>query len=163
MTDAHTSPDPGPPEDRYSVAQMLGGIAAVLLMIALLMLSVAYAVDWGAARAVTDGFWTWFDGSIERLQVLGSLVPLVIAYVAYRVYASDRWWKRAQWALDASTDESPERMLLGKRGLEELARLRLAPKEDLLFFNALTTEEQDDILLDELAGRPVDGPGSRER
>lgn len=112
--------------------------------------SILYAAGVPWVRTGLDGFWAWFDGSIERLRLLGALIPAVVAFIAYRVYTadrvwknSDRWWKRAEWALDTATDGDYGRRTVGMKALTELSDLPMADAEDRQLFNGLVVAVRD--------------------
>ena len=137
------------PLARGKIALAILGFVIVVVMTAL---SVLYALSYfnfvGYEWPVVyiDGFWRWFDGSVERLKLFASLLPLLVVVVAYLVYRSDQWWKRAEWALDAATaditdDEAAQernRRTLGLEAMEELAAKRMAPRKDEELFEVLT-------------------------
>lgn len=121
---------------------------AVAALIVLASTLYAAGVPW--VRTGLDGFWAWFDGSIERLRVLGALIPAVVAFIAYRVYTadrawknSDRWWKRAEWALDTATDGDYGRRTVGMKALTELSDLPMADAEDRQLFSGLVVAVRD--------------------
>ncbi|MEX5307590.1 hypothetical protein RF644_17735 [Kocuria sp. CPCC 205258] len=116
---------------------------------------IIYGAGWFPRyNEVMDSFWFWFDGSIERLKVLAALIPFAVAYVAYRVFRSDRWWKRAEWALNASVDPSPDKRHLGKRAITALGELNMAPKDDLALFNRICAQDRGNTLLLALGNDP---------
>jgi hypothetical protein len=148
MTNLPALPDDedGSPEDKYTKFQMWSGVAAV----ASVALFAFYALNLGPARPWRDSFWTWMDGNLERLRALGGLIPAVVAIIAYRVYksdrewkSSDRWWKRAEWALDTATDGDYARRTVGMTAMSELSALDISDREDRRFFNGLIIAVRD--------------------
>lgn len=120
---------------------VVGALVAVLSVLYVMSYSGLVGYTWPVVRV--DGFWRWFDGSIERLKLFA---PLLVGVVAYLVYRSDQWWKRAQWALDAATADLTEaeaaqelnRRTLGLKAMRELGNMRLAPPKDEALFAVLT-------------------------
>lgn len=116
----------------------------------IMLASILYAAGVPWVRTGLDGFWAWFDQSIERLRLLGALIPAVVAFIAYRVYTadrvwknSDRWWKRAEWALDTATDGDYARRTVGMKALTELSELPMADADDRQLFNGLVVAVRD--------------------
>jgi hypothetical protein len=138
---------PAPAERRgLGAAWWVTIVAAALIVLA----SILYAAGVPWARTGLDGFWAWFDGSIDRLRLLGALIPAVVAFIAYRVYTadrvwknSDRWWKRAEWALDTATDGDYTRRTVGMKALTELSELPMADADDRQLFNGLVVAVRD--------------------
>jgi hypothetical protein len=108
----------------------------------------AAGVPW--VHSSLDGFWAWFDGSIARLRLFAALIPVAIAFIAYRVCTadrvwknSDRWWKRAEWALETATDGDYARRTVGMKALTELSELPMADAQDRQLFNGLVVAVRD--------------------
>lgn len=128
----------------------------VVVTALVLLASVLYAMGVPWVRIGLDGFWRFFDESIERLRALGALIPLVIAFVAYKVYRSEQWWKRAEWALDAASDDRPEiRRAFGNRTIDELLVSRMAPTQDFTMFSTVVADRLGGIVQDEIEGDPT--------
>jgi hypothetical protein len=66
--------------------------------------------------------------------LLAALVAAVIAFAALwqRSKADNRaeWWRRAQWALDASMSDQPTRAEMGQQAINILGKSKLATAED---------------------------------
>ncbi|MFI7496763.1 hypothetical protein ACH9D2_18835 [Kocuria sp. M4R2S49] len=95
-------------------------------------------------RSLLDRFWAGFDFTAERARlaalIVGALIPGIVAWVAYRTYSADYWWKRAQWAMDSATDkDKPERIEFGKRAITHLLAKNKAPKRDIDLFTDVVT------------------------
>lgn len=90
----------------------------------------------------------------EWWQVLGALSPLAVLVAAIvaavvglltlrqKARADDRseWWRRAQWALDASLSRSPSEAEMGQKAIEILGRSELASREDLALLKVGTQD-----------------------
>jgi hypothetical protein len=74
-------------------------------------------------------------------QVWAAFAPLIAAVIAaliavftlwQRRRADNRaeWWRRAQWALDASMSDEPRRAEMGQQAINLLGRSKLATPED---------------------------------
>ncbi|MET3206040.1 hypothetical protein [Arthrobacter sp. UYEF13] len=74
-------------------------------------------------------------------QVWAAFAPLIAAVIAaliafftlwQRRRADNRaeWWRRAQWALDASMSDEPKRAEMGQQAINILGRSKLATPED---------------------------------
>ncbi|MET3165051.1 UNVERIFIED_ORG: hypothetical protein ABIB19_003482 [Arthrobacter sp. UYEF10] len=74
-------------------------------------------------------------------QVWAAFAPLIAAVIAaliafftlwQRRRADNRaeWWRRAQWALDASMSDEPKRAEMGQQAINLLGRSKLATPED---------------------------------
>lgn len=152
-----TPPGQQPPNDKGPLSWGRIGLAVLIVVgvpavLGSIVLSILYAMSYFDLVGYTwpvvlvDGFWRWFDGSIERLKLFASLLPLLVVFVAYLVYRSDQWWKRAEWALDAATADLTEaeaaqernRRTLGLEAMHELANKRMAPPKDEALFSVLT-------------------------
>lgn len=124
------------------------GWVTVAVTALIMPVSILYAAGVPWVRTGLDGFWTWFDGSIDRLRLLGALIPAGVAFIAYCVYTadrvwkiSDRWWKRAEWALDTATDYA--RRAVGMKALTELSNLPMADTDDRQLFNGRVVAVRD--------------------
>ncbi|MFH5879843.1 hypothetical protein [Arthrobacter sp. NA-172] len=99
----------------------------------------------------------------EWWQILGALSPLAVLVAAIvaavvgllslrqKARADDRseWWRRAQWALDASLSRSRSEAEMGQRAIGLLGRSELASPEEL----ALLKVGTEDAL--EAAGKAI--------
>ncbi|MDO5619610.1 hypothetical protein [Kocuria sp.] len=149
---------PGPDRaDRYSWLALFTRAGVVVVGLALAAILVSYLLGHETTRVTVDASWVVFDHSIERMWTFALVIPLVVAYVAYRVFASDRWWKRAQWALDASVSESAAHRALGRAALNELSSMRLTPREDIGLFSALLTIGLEATMVDSFHNDPESG------
>jgi hypothetical protein len=74
------------------------------------------------------------------------------------------WWRRAQWALEASLDDKPEKQDIGLAILEALSTSNLAgPEEAQIIAEAWTRPlERGAAILDLLPPLPDNGPNDRE-
>jgi hypothetical protein len=66
--------------------------------------------------------------------VIAAIIAAVIAYFTLRQRrrADNRaeWWRRTQWALDASMSDQPKRAEMGQQAINLLGRSKLATPED---------------------------------
>lgn len=66
--------------------------------------------------------------------LLAAIIAALIAAVAlWQKHRSDNraeWWRRAQWALDASMSEQPTRAEMGQQAINILGQSKLARPED---------------------------------
>ncbi|MDQ0032132.1 hypothetical protein [Arthrobacter bambusae] len=90
----------------------------------------------------------------EWWQILGALSPLAVLVAAIvaaavgllslrqKARADNRseWWRRAQWALDASLSRSRSEAEMGQRAIEILGRSELASPEELALLRVGTEE-----------------------
>ena len=93
----------------------------------------------------------------EWWQILGALSPLAVLVAAIvaaivgllslrqKARADDRseWWRRAQWALDASLSRSRSEAEMGQKAIEILGHSELASREELALLKVGT---EDDLL-----------------
>lgn len=88
-------------------------------------------------------------------QTLAPYAPLaaalIAAWIALRTLqqrsTSDNrseWWRRAQWALDASTSEDPKRREMGQQAINRLGQSPLAGPDDLDFLEIGTEDALED-------------------
>lgn len=98
----------------------------------------------------------------EWSPVIAGLAPVAtfgVVMVAFRAYQqrleADRrseWWKRAQWAIDASFNEDPQRRLTGLVILNELRASSLATAEDQKLFGVVAESiREEELDTDEVA------------
>lgn len=87
----------------------------------------------------------------EAWQAWAAFAPLIAAVIAglialaalrqrRRADNQSEWWRRAQWGLDASFDQRPERRAMGLAVLEVLAGSGLATSEELRIIEAAWRE-----------------------
>ncbi|WP_284753102.1 hypothetical protein [Arthrobacter sp. efr-133-R2A-120] len=100
---------------------------------------------------------TVVGGQPEWWQIVGALSPLAVLVAAIvaaivgllslrqKARADDRseWWRRAQWALDASLSRSRSEAEMGQKAIEILGHSELASREEL----ALLKVGTDDALM----------------
>ncbi|WP_369046187.1 hypothetical protein [Sinomonas sp. P10A9] len=88
-------------------------------------------------------------------QMLAPYAPLLAAVIAgwiawkalkQRSLADNRaeWWRRAQWALDASMSAEPRRREMGQQAIDRLGQSPLAGPEDLDFLEIGTEDALED-------------------
>ncbi|MCZ9884849.1 hypothetical protein [Arthrobacter sp. B2a2-09] len=91
----------------------------------------------------------------EWWQILGALSPLAVLVAAIvaatvallslrqKARADNRseWWRRAQWALDASLSRSRSQAEMGQKAIEILGHSELASKEELALLKVGTEDE----------------------
>ncbi|MFI7494690.1 hypothetical protein ACH9D2_08220 [Kocuria sp. M4R2S49] len=110
-------PDPKP-RRRWGRALLV--VAATVTPLA----SVLYAADLPRVRPALDRFWRWFDGSLERLQVMSWVVAAIVAAVTYCSYLADKRSKlleQARWAVDRATEGKPEaQQRVGRQAIADL-------------------------------------------
>ena len=111
--------------------RVLLGLAAVVIVLPTLV----YVFGGPGAREAIDGFWRWFDGSLERLQVMSWVVAAVVAVVSYLNYLSTQsaqQLEHARWAVDRATEDEPEQQQhVGRQALVDLQRNAEASGEQL--------------------------------
>jgi flagellar biogenesis protein FliO len=90
----------------------------------------------------------------EWWQIVGALSPLAVLVAAIvaalvglltlrqKARADDRseWWRRAQWALDASLSRSRSEAEMGQKAIEILGQSELASREDLALLKVGTED-----------------------
>ncbi|WAH99342.1 hypothetical protein [Arthrobacter sp. MMS18-M83] len=90
----------------------------------------------------------------EWWQILGALSPLAVLAAAIvaaivgllslrqKARADDRseWWRRAQWALDASLSRSRSEAEMGQKAIELLGQSELASREELALLKVGTED-----------------------
>jgi hypothetical protein len=127
-----------------------------------------------AAREAIDGFWRWFDGSLERLQVLSWVVASAVAAVSYLGYLADKRSKLLEygrWAADKATEGDPDQTQeVGRSALRDVKRSAQNAGEPVPEFVDAVDVLSDDYkgeLLDEIAtdeeGPAVDDDEKGER
>ncbi|GAA3319291.1 hypothetical protein [Arthrobacter ramosus] len=93
--------------------------------------------------------------SAEWWQILGALSPLAVLVAAIvaaivgllslrqKARADNRseWWRRAQWALDASLSRSRSEAEMGQKAIEILGQSELASREELALLKVGTEDE----------------------
>ncbi|MEX5259224.1 hypothetical protein [Kocuria sp. CPCC 205263] len=128
---------------------------ALVLAIALYVLGLNVGwMDW--FRDLVDRWWRFYDDVLARVSPWAALLPLAIAYVAYRVYRADQWWKRAEWALDAASEGKPHvRQRFGDKAIDELLESRMAPTADLTMFDAVVAERYSGLVREVVHGDPT--------
>jgi flagellar biogenesis protein FliO len=91
----------------------------------------------------------------EWWQILGALSPLAVLVAAIvaatvgllslrqKARADNRseWWRRAQWALDASLSRSRSEAEMGQKAIEILGHSELASREELALLKVGTEDE----------------------
>lgn len=91
------------------------------------------------------------QGEPSKLETLASLGPLAILVAALLAFgiglwnlhqkseadARSEWWRRTQWALEATTTNNPRLFDYGAGTLERLADTKLAHKEDKALLDAV--------------------------
>lgn len=101
----------------------------------------------------------------EWWQILGALSPLAVLVAAIvaaivgllslrqKARADNRseWWRRAQWALDASLSRSRSEAEMGQKAIEILGRSELASREELALLKVGT---EDALLAAAAASEP---------
>lgn len=101
----------------------------------------------------------------EAWQVWAAFAPVIAAVVAGLIAAAalwqkrradnrSEWWKRMQWALDASFDEDPERQAMGLAVLEVLADSRMVTNEEIRIVEEAWRDplEEEESALDDPGG-----------
>lgn len=92
--------------------------------------------------------------TLNELAQLGPAATAVAAIIAFAIGLAtivqrgrsdrrDQWWKRAQWALDLTLDEDPNRRAVGFAALEVLAESELARKEEIRLLEVAWLPELD--------------------
>lgn len=62
--------------------------------------------------------------------VIAALIAVVTLWQRRRADNRAEWWRRAQWALDASMSDEPKRAEMGQQAINLLGRSKLATPED---------------------------------
>jgi hypothetical protein len=105
----------------------------------------------------------------EWWQIIAALSPLAVLLAAViaavigvltirqRARADNRaeWWRRAQWALDASLSKEPSQAEMGQKAIELLSKSKLATPEDGTLLKIGTTDALDAAFLAHAAERRV--------
>jgi hypothetical protein len=92
--------------------------------------------------------------------VVAGLIAVAALWQKRRADNQAEWWRRAQWGLDASFDQRPDRTAMGLAVLEVLARSGLAASEELRIVEAAWREPLEDaeaLLADGATGRVPQG------
>lgn len=137
--------------------------AAVTIVLLIASYLLGLGVGWmGWFRDLVDRAWVVYDHVLERVIPWAMLLPLAIAYVAYRVYRADQWWKRAEWALDAASEgRAHTRRRFGNKAIDELLVSRMAPTEDFTMFDAVVAERYADLVQEIALSDPTVSPPPR--
>ena len=102
--------------------RVLIGLAAAVIVLPTLV----YVIGGPGAREAIDGFWRWFDGNLERLQVMSWVITALVVAVSYLSYLSTQSAQRlehARWAVDRATEGEPEQQhQVGRQALVDLQR-----------------------------------------
>ncbi|MEX5270398.1 hypothetical protein [Kocuria sabuli] len=102
--------------------RVLLGVTAIAVLVPTLV----YVFGGPGAREAIDGFWRWFDGSLQRLQVMSWVVASAVAAVSYLGYLSDKRSKLLEygrWAADKATEGDPQAANeIGRRALQDVKR-----------------------------------------
>ncbi|GAA1747119.1 hypothetical protein GCM10009767_02270 [Kocuria aegyptia] len=109
---------------------MLLGVTAAVIVLPTLV----YVFGGPGARGAIDGFWRWFDGSLERLQVMSWVVAAAVAAVSYLNYLSTQsaqQLEHARSAVDRATEGEPEQQHVGRQALVDLQRSAEASGDQL--------------------------------
>ena len=163
--------------------RVLLGLAAVVIVLPTLV----YVFGGPGAREAIDGFWRWFDGNLERLQVMSWVITALVVAVSYLSYLSTQSAQRlehARWAVDRATEGDPEQQHhVGRQALVDLQRSAEESGDHLPGFvdtahtvtdtfkeEILTAAGKDPAAVEEIAGETqpgesgtVDGAQERER
>ncbi|MFF0945548.1 hypothetical protein ACFYE2_15175 [Kocuria sp. CPCC 205300] len=130
--------------------RVLIGLAAAVVLVPTLV----YVIGGSGAREAIDGFWRWFDGNLERLQVMSWVVTSVVAAVSYLNYLSTQsaqQLEHARWAVDRATEGEPEQQQhVGRQAIVDLQRSAEESGEQLPGFvdtaHTVTDTFKEDIL-----------------
>lgn len=98
---------PEPLLHRRRFRTLLGAVVAVIVVPALVPV-----FGGPGARGVIDGFRRWFDGSLERLQVMSWVVASAVAAVSYLGCLADKRAKlleHGRWAAQKATEGEPQK------------------------------------------------------
>lgn len=75
------------------------------------------------------------------------LAALIAAWIAWRTLKErsradnqSEWWRRAQWAIDASLSTDPDHAEMGQKAIEVLGRSKLATDEELELLKVATAD-----------------------
>ncbi len=132
------------------------GVVVVLVLIVGLYVISLNVTGMAWFRGAVDGAWRVYDDVLARVSPWAALLPLAIAYVAYRVYRADQWWKRAEWALDAASEGKPHvRQRFGDKAIDELLESKMAPTADLTMFDAVVAERYSGLVREVAHGDPT--------
>lgn len=94
--------------------------------------------------------WWWVGENKDQLTFIGLIIPLGALIVASLVYRRDQWWKRAEWALTAATEDvNYSRRLAGALALEELRTSRFAMMDDVRMIEQIGAQLIDEDIGDE--------------
>jgi hypothetical protein len=81
-----------------------------------------------AAPAADWQVWAAFAPVIAA--VLAALIAFFTLWQRRRADNRAEWWRRAQWALDASMSDEPKRAEMGQQAINLLGRSKLATPDD---------------------------------
>ncbi|MDP9906768.1 hypothetical protein [Arthrobacter bambusae] len=100
--------------------------------------------------------WWQIVGALSPLAVLvAAMVAAIVGLLSLRqkARADDRseWWRRAQWALDASLSRSRSEAEMGQKAIEILGHSELASREEL---SLLKVGTEDALLAAATASEP---------
>jgi hypothetical protein len=150
--------------------RVLLAVTAAIIMLPTLV----YVFGGPGAREAIDGFWRWFDGSLERLQVMSWVVASAVAAVSYLGYLADRRSKLLEygrWAADKVAEGDPQAANeIGRRALQDVKRTAQdagEPVPEFVDAADVLSDAYQSKLLDEAAtddhGPAVDGGRKGER
>ncbi|WP_272027156.1 hypothetical protein [Kocuria rosea] len=101
--------------------------------------------------------WWWAGQNKDQLAFIGLAIPLGTLLIAALVYRRDQWWKRAEWALTAVTENgSYSRRLAGALALDELRKSRFAFADDLRIVENIGNQLIDEDVGDEFEDDDLD-------
>jgi hypothetical protein len=88
--------------------------------------------------------------------VVAGLIAAAALWQKRRADNRSEWWRRTQWALDASFDEDPERQAMGLAVLEVLADSRMVTNEEIRIVEEAWRDplEEEESALDDAGGMP---------
>ncbi|MFI7481894.1 hypothetical protein ACH9EU_05695 [Kocuria sp. M1R5S2] len=134
---------------------------AVLALVVIASVFYAAGVPW--ARTGLDAFWAWFDGSLDRLQVMSWVTAAVVAVVSYRRYLVERsaqQLEQARWAADKATSANEQQRRVASQAINDLEESAEARGEQLPSFveevkETLRSDIIDSVVADTEAIRAI--------
>jgi hypothetical protein len=98
----------------------LGAMAAVILAPTLV-----YALGGPGAHEAIDGFWRWFDGSLQRLPVMSGLVAAAaVSSLSYLSTQSAQQVEQARWVADKAASGDEQQRRVASRAINDMEGAR---------------------------------------
>lgn len=143
--------------------RVLLGVTAAAIVLPTLV----YALGGPGAREAIDGFWRWFDGSLQRLQVMSWVVAAVVAVVSYLDYLSSQTaqqLEQARWVADKAASGDEQQRRVASRAISDMEEDARARGEQVPSFveevkDSIRSEMIDAVVADDEAVQELRGEG----